>query len=156
MSQQIKLPVEAVFATATHLDEFPEWSPLNPWAKKLTPGEIGEGTKFQMGINGFGKVTNELREFEPNARVIVVPLSKMFDGGHRWIFTDLGGGVTRIDHELEMRRKGLFKLMTPMLRADGKKTPTSSSQGTSSAPGAFSQRCSVVRLCSRAILRLSP
>jgi hypothetical protein len=26
-----------------------------------------------MGIKGFGKITNELREFEPNARVIGVP-----------------------------------------------------------------------------------
>jgi hypothetical protein len=46
----------------------------------------------------------------------------MFDGGHRWIFTDLGGGVTRIDHELEMPPQRLFKLMGPMLRANGKKT----------------------------------
>jgi hypothetical protein len=46
----------------------------------------------------------------------------MFDGGHRWMFSDPGGGVTPIDHELEMRPKGLFKLMGPMLRANGKKT----------------------------------
>jgi Polyketide cyclase / dehydrase and lipid transport len=122
MSQTISRPVEDVFATAVHLDEFPQWSPRNPWAKKLTPGEIGEGTRFEMGIKGFGKVTNELREFERHKRVIVVPLIPMFDGGHRWIFTDLGDGTTRIDHELEMRPKGLFKLMTPMLRANGKKT----------------------------------
>jgi hypothetical protein len=43
MSQTLKRPVDEVFATAVHLDEFPKWSPRNPWAKKLTPGEIGEG-----------------------------------------------------------------------------------------------------------------
>jgi hypothetical protein len=75
-----------------------------------------------MGIKGFGKVTNELREFEPNKRVMVAPLIKMFDGGHRWIFTDLGDGSTRIDHELEMRPKGIYKLMGPMMRANGAKT----------------------------------
>ena len=64
MSQTISRPVQDVFATAVRLDEFPRWSPRNPWAKKLTPGEIGEGTRFQMAIKGFGKVTNELREFE--------------------------------------------------------------------------------------------
>jgi uncharacterized protein YndB with AHSA1/START domain len=83
MSQTIGRPVGEVFETATRLDEFPRWSPRNPWAQKLTPGEIGEGTRFQMGIKGFGKVTNELREFERDKRVMVVPLIKMFDGGHR-------------------------------------------------------------------------
>jgi Polyketide cyclase / dehydrase and lipid transport len=122
MSQTIARPIDQVFRTATRLDQFPQWSPCNPWAKKLTDGEIREGTRFQMGIRGFGKVTNELHEFQLNTRVMVVPLSKMFDGGHRWMFTDLGDGSTRIDHELEMRPKGVFKLMGPMLRANGTKT----------------------------------
>jgi uncharacterized protein YndB with AHSA1/START domain len=122
MTQTIKRPVDEVFTTAVQLDQFPKWSPRNPWAKKLTPGEIGERTQFEMGIKGFGKIKNELREFKRNKRVIVVPLINMFDGGHRWIFTDLGDGSTRIDHELDMRPKGLFKLMAPMMRANGKRT----------------------------------
>ena len=122
MSQTIPRPIEIVFGTVVHLEEFPRWSPRNPWAKKLTPGEVGEGTRFQMGIKGFGKVTNELQEFEPNKRVMVVPLNKMLEGGHRWIFTDLGIDGTRINHELELRPKGFFRVMGPMLRANGKKT----------------------------------
>ena len=44
MSQEIKRPIEAVFATATHLDQFPEWSPRNPWAKKSHPARsVKEG-----------------------------------------------------------------------------------------------------------------
>jgi uncharacterized protein YndB with AHSA1/START domain len=121
MTQTIARPVQEVFDTVVRLDEFPRWSPSNPWAKKLTPGEIGEGTRFQMAIKGFGKVTNELREFEPNKRVMVTPLIKMLEGGHRWIFTDLENGTTRIDHELEMHPKGLFKLMGPLMRANGAK-----------------------------------
>lgn len=122
MSQTIRRPVDEVFDTVIRLDEFPKWSPRNPRAKKLTSGEIGEGTRFEMGIKGFGKITNELREFERNKRVMVAPLTKMLEGGHRWLFTDLGKRETRIDHELEMEPKGLFKLMKPMLRANGKKT----------------------------------
>jgi hypothetical protein len=121
MSQTISRPVDEVFATVVRLDEFPRWSPRNPSGKKLTPGAIGEGTRFQLGIKGFGTVTNELREFEPNKRVMVTPLSSMLEGGHRWIFSDLGNGTTRIDHELEMRPKGIFKLMGPMLRSTGAK-----------------------------------
>ena len=54
MSQTISRSVDEVFATVVRLDEFPRWSPRNPWAKKLTPGDIGEGTRFQMGRKGFG------------------------------------------------------------------------------------------------------
>jgi uncharacterized protein YndB with AHSA1/START domain len=122
MSQTIRRPVGEVFDTAVRLDQFPPWSPRNSSAKKLTSGEIGEGTRFEMGIKGFGKITNELREFEPNKRVMVVPLTRMLTGGHRWLFTDVGTGETRIDHELELEPRGLFKLMNPMLRANGKGT----------------------------------
>jgi hypothetical protein len=122
MSQTIRSRVDRVFQTAVQLDEFPTWSPRNPRAKKLFEGEIGEGTRFEMGIKGFGKIRNELREFERNKRVMVAPLSNMLEGGHRWQFTDLGNGTTRIDHELELDPKGVFKLMKPMLRASGKKT----------------------------------
>jgi hypothetical protein len=115
MSQTISRPVDEVFATVIRLDKFPRWSPRNPWAKKLTPGDIGEGTRFQMGIRGFGKVTNELREFEPNKRVMVAPLTSVLEGGHRWIFTGLGNDTTRIDHELEVVPRGIFKVLAPLI-----------------------------------------
>jgi hypothetical protein len=54
--------------------------------------------------------------------MMVTPISPMFSGGHRWIFSDLDDGSTKIDHELEMRAKGIFKLMWPMMRANGRKT----------------------------------
>ncbi len=122
MSQTIRSPVERVFETAVRLDEFPTWSPRNPSARKLTDGEIGAGTRFEMGIKGFGKITNELREFEPNRRVVVAPITRMLSGGHRWLFTDLGDGTTRIDHELELDAQGVFRPLQAILRASGKKT----------------------------------
>jgi hypothetical protein len=65
---------------------------------------------------------NELREFEPNRRVMVAPITRILSGGHRWLFTDLGGDTTRIDHELELDAHGIFLPMQPLLRANGKKT----------------------------------
>jgi hypothetical protein len=63
----------------------------------------------------------ELREFVLNGEVMITPVSRMFEGGHRWRFSDDGTGGTSIDHELEMRVKGLFKPMAPMMRANGRK-----------------------------------
>jgi hypothetical protein len=120
MSQTIRRPVAEVFDTVIRIDEFPKWSPRNPSGKKLSDGPIADGTSFQLGIKGFGKVTMELREFIDGKRVMVAPLSRMFEGGHRWTFSDDGNGGTQIEHELEMRVKGAFKPMAPMIRANGK------------------------------------
>jgi uncharacterized protein YndB with AHSA1/START domain len=120
-TQQIDRPVAEVFRTAMHLEEFPRWSPQNPSARKLSDGEIGEGSRFEMEIKGFGMVPQVLREFQTNRRLMVVPNIKPFTGGHRWIFTDLGDGKTRIDHELVMNPRGIFVLMMPVLYSTGKR-----------------------------------
>ena len=121
LTQQIDRPVEQVFRTVIHIEDFPRWSPQNPSARRISNGEIGEGSRFEMQIKGFGMVPQELREFELNRRVMIVPHIKQLSGGHRFMFTDLGGGKTRIDHELEMQPKGVFRLMMPIMWATGKR-----------------------------------
>jgi hypothetical protein len=49
-----------------------------------------------------------------------VPHVKSIAGGHRFTFTDLGA-ETRVDHELEMTPKGVFKLMGPMMTVTGRR-----------------------------------
>ena len=120
LTQFIDRPVEEVFNTVIHLEEFPKWSPQNPSARRLSQGEIGEGSRFEMEIKGFGLVPQTLEEFERNARVRVVPHIKQLDGGHRFIFTDLGAR-TRVDHEMEMTPKGAFVLMLPMMYLLGRR-----------------------------------
>ena len=67
-----------------------------------------------------GKVQQELREFDRNKQVRLVPDSKHMSGGHRFIFTP-EGAKTRIDHELEMTPKGVFKIFIPLIGMMGKK-----------------------------------
>ena len=119
-TQMIKKPVEQVFETVVNLANFPKWNPTTPSARKLSPGEIGEGTRFELEIQGFGKVPQELREFERNKRVRIVPSMRFLSGGHRFVFT-AQGGTTRIDHELEMTPKGIFKILSPFMGMMGAK-----------------------------------
>ena len=121
LSQQIDRPVTEVFQAVIHLEDFPRWSPQNPSARRVSNGEIGEGSTFELEIKGFGMVPETLREFEQNRRVMVVPNIKQLAGGHRFTFTDIGGGKTRIEHELEMRPKGVFRLMMPVMWFTGKR-----------------------------------
>jgi uncharacterized protein YndB with AHSA1/START domain len=119
-SQSIARPVEEVFATVVDLERFPEWNPTTRSARRLTPGEIGEGTRFELEIKGFGKTIQELHEFERDHQVRLVPQIKVLAGGHRFRFTREDGG-TRIDHELEMVPKGAFKLFSPLIGVIGRK-----------------------------------
>ena len=120
LTQVINKPVEQVFETVVNVANFPKWNPTTPSARKLSPGEIGEGTRFELEIRGLGKVAQELREFEKNKRVRLVPNMRFISGGHRFLFTAQGGS-TRIDHELEMTPKGIFKLFSPIMGMMGKK-----------------------------------
>src|SRR5262252_9298813 len=77
-TQVIDKPVEQVFETVVNVANFPKWNPTTPSARKLTTGEIGKGTRFELEIRGFGKVQQELREFERNKRVRLVPSMRFF------------------------------------------------------------------------------
>src|SRR5262252_9549420 len=119
LTQVIDKPIGEVFGTIIDVANFPRWNPTTPNARKLTPGETGEGTQFELEIRGFGKVLLELREFKPNKQVRLVPNMKMMAGGHRFILT-AEGNQTRVDHELEMTPKGFFRIMSPFLGVMGK------------------------------------
>ena len=114
LTQVIRKPVEEVFGTVIDVANFPRWNPTTPSARKLTAGATGEGTQFELEIKGFGKVLQELQEFRPNQQVRIVPHFKVLTGGHRFIFTADRNG-TRVDHELEMTPKGVFKIFIPLM-----------------------------------------
>lgn len=120
LTQFIDRPVEEVFDTVIHLEDFPKWSPQNPTARRVSDGEIQEGSRFEMEIKGFGLVPQTLEEFDRNRQVRVVPHIKQIEGGHRFIFGDLGG-KTRVDHEMEMTPKGIYVLMLPVMYLVGKR-----------------------------------
>jgi uncharacterized protein YndB with AHSA1/START domain len=120
LTQIIQRPVAEVFFTVVDVANFPRWNPTTPSARKLTAGETAEGTQFELELKGFGKVLQELKEFRPNKQVRLVPHFKMLRGGHRFLFT-AEGNSTRIDHELEMTPKGLFKVFAPLMGMIGRK-----------------------------------
>ena len=109
-----------MFAAIIDLESVPKWNPTTKSASKRSEGPIGEGTRFDLAVKGFGVVAQQLQEFEQDRRVRIVPTMKMFSGGHRFVLTPEGDG-TRVDHELEMTPRGIFKLMGPMLGGMGRK-----------------------------------
>ena len=119
-TQVIQRPVEQVFATVIDAGDFARWNPTITASRQLSDGAIGNGSRFEWRLRGFGKVIQELQEFEPNDCVRIVPQLKSLSGGHRFRFTAQGGS-TRIDHELEMNPRGLFRLLAPMVARTGRR-----------------------------------
>jgi len=119
-SQIVKAPVNEVFDAIIDGANFAAWNPTVRSSRRLDSGEIGNGTRFEWKLRGFGKVVQELQEFSRPERVRIVPQIKSLAGGHRFLLTAQGDG-TRIDHELEMQPKGAFRLFAPMMGAIGRK-----------------------------------
>lgn len=120
LTQTINRPVEDVFSTVVDGGNFATWNPTIRSSRQLTEGEVGEGTMFEWQLKGFGRVTQEVQEFERNRRVRIVPHVKTLEGGHRFTLAALGAG-TRVDHELEMVPKGIFRLLAPIVIMTGRR-----------------------------------
>jgi uncharacterized protein YndB with AHSA1/START domain len=120
LTQVIDRPAERVFATIIDAGQFADWNPTIKGSRQLTDGAPGEGSRFEWDLAGFGKVEQELQEFEPNRRVRIVPHIRTLAGGHRFNLTP-EGARTRVDHELEMIPKGWFRLMGPMMAMMGRR-----------------------------------
>jgi hypothetical protein len=73
------------------------WNPTIRASRQLDAGEIGEGTRFEWDLRGFGKVVQELRDFDRLTRVRIIPHIDTLEGGHRFRLT-AQGGATRVDH----------------------------------------------------------
>jgi uncharacterized protein YndB with AHSA1/START domain len=120
-TQFIKKPVDEVFAVVTDGASWADWNPTVRASRRLDAGPIGNGARFEWQLRGVGKVVQEFQEFEPNRRVRIVSHVKMVEGGHRFRFS-AQGEQTRIDHELEIRPKGVFLLFAPMIGLNGRKS----------------------------------
>lgn len=120
LQQTIHAPIEDVFATVSNLETFEEWNPTIKSARKLSDGEISDGTEFEFQVRGVGKTVQRLEQFKKNRRVRLVPQSGPVVAGHLFALTGEGEN-SRIDHELEMNPKGLFILFSPMMSKMGEK-----------------------------------
>jgi uncharacterized protein YndB with AHSA1/START domain len=120
LTQVIDRPPADVFAAIVDLEAFPRWNPTTKSARKLSVGETGEGTRFELSIAGFGATVQELRGFERDRRVTLVPHIRAISGGHTFILTPDAGG-TRVDHELEMIPRGAMRLLGPVVAMVGRR-----------------------------------
>jgi uncharacterized protein YndB with AHSA1/START domain len=121
LSQLIDRPVTEVFEAIVDVESFPSWNPTTKSAKRLSPGETGEGTRFELTIRGFGRTVQELQGFERDRRVTLVPHIQALSGGHTFVLSPESDGRTRVDHQLEMTPRGPWKVFGPIVAMVGRR-----------------------------------
>jgi uncharacterized protein YndB with AHSA1/START domain len=121
LTQVIDRPVTDVFGAIVDVEAFPRWNPTTKSAKKLSPGETGEGTRFELMIRGFGRTVQELQGFEQDRQVTLVQHIKVLSGGHTFVLTPESDGRTRVDHRLEMTPRGPWKMFGPIVAMVGRR-----------------------------------
>jgi len=119
-SQVIRRPIDEVFDAIVDGGQFAVWNPTIRASRRLDDGPAREGTRFEWELRGFGNVVQQLEEFDRPTHVRIVPHIKTLGGGHRFRLT-AQGDTTRVDHELEMRPKGLFRFMAPIIGTIGRR-----------------------------------
>ena len=119
-TQIIHKPVGEVFDVLADLGSWATWNPTIRSSRWLDEQPAGNGARFEWGLRGLGPVVQELGEFERNAQLRIVTDLKPVKGGHRLRLT-AAGDATRIDHELEIIPRGIFRLFAPMLVMNGRR-----------------------------------
>lgn len=86
-TQVIDAAIDAVFDVIVGGGDFASWNPTIRSSRRLNSGAPGEGTRFEWELRGFGKVIQELQDFDRPRQVRIVPHIKQMEGGHRFRLT---------------------------------------------------------------------
>ena len=114
LSQTIEAPAEEVFAVVSDVATYEQWNPTVTSSRVLSEGDVANGTRFEFAIKRMGAQEMEVTNFESGRSIRFEPRSNMMGGGHRFTLSEMGGS-TRLDHEVVMEPKGVFRLMSPFI-----------------------------------------
>lgn len=113
-SQTIDCALEDAFRLASDVENTPKWNPGILEVKDVSDGEVRQGTQFFVKVPKFGNQRMAVSEFSTNQIFTYSTVSSMFDGYHRWEFSELEG-KTRVDHTVDVSLKGVFRILVPLL-----------------------------------------
>lgn len=119
----VNRPVEEVFAYATDIERFPEWSALVRRAEKLSDGPTGLGTSLRTDVQFLGRqFTSEqvVTEYVPNRLFAGKSISGPIPMTITTAFEPSAGG-TRVTQTIDGESRGFFGLADPLLAAVGKR-----------------------------------
>lgn len=110
-------PVEVVFDFVADQRNEPQYNPDMVRAEKATAGPIGKGTRFESAVRSAGRTAEMLIEvtgYERPRLLVSTTTMKQFDIEYTLRFDPVGGG-TRMRWSGQVRQKGAFRLLGPLV-----------------------------------------
>ena len=111
------LPVEAAFEYVANFENVVEWDPGVTAARKVTDGEAGVGTEFDLVIL-YGSsplsMTYRITEWDPPRRVVLEGDGSRSFAVDRISFLPTVNG-TSIEYQADIRLKGVYRAAEPFL-----------------------------------------
>jgi uncharacterized protein YndB with AHSA1/START domain len=103
-----------VFDLVADITRNTEWAPGFTYAEKVTPGPVSLGSAFNTSAKGLGPMQIEIVEYERPTRLGFVGRARPVVMHHHFTLTPDNRG-TRADQRIDVRPKGLLRLMSPLM-----------------------------------------
>ena len=113
----IDRPVDVVFDYVADQSNEPQYNPQMVRAQKITPGPVSEGTQFRSAVASRGRTTEMLIEVTKYDRPTLLSSTttmQQADISYTLSFEPAAGG-TRMQWSAQVRPKGAFRLLGPMI-----------------------------------------
>jgi hypothetical protein len=118
----ISRPIDAVFDYVADQSNEPQYNPRMVRAEKITPGPVGEGTRFRSAVASMGHTAEMLVEFtgyDRPTRLASATTMRQADISYTLTFEPVTSG-TRMRWSGQVRPKGAYKLLSPLIARMGR------------------------------------
>jgi hypothetical protein len=115
-------PIDAVFDYVADQSNEPQYNPRMVRAEKITPGPVGEGTRFRSAVVSMGRTAEMLVEFtsyDRPTRLASATTMQQADISYTLTFEPVAAG-TRMRWSGQVRPKGAVKLLGPLIAWTGR------------------------------------
>jgi len=112
---ETRLPIDEAFVFVADFANAEHWDPGVATSVRTTPGPVGVGARYRLGVRMRGKVAPmdyEVTAFEPGRRVVLAGSGSGVAAVDQIRFEATPTG-TRIDYVADIRLQGLMRLFTP-------------------------------------------
>jgi uncharacterized protein YndB with AHSA1/START domain len=113
----IDRPIDVVFDYVADQSNEPQYNPRMVRAEKITPGPVGEGTRFRSAVASMGRTAEMLVEFtsyDRPTRLASATAMQQADISYTLTFEAAASG-TRMRWSGQVRPKGFFRLLGPVI-----------------------------------------
>ncbi|MBG09461.1 MAG: hypothetical protein CME68_11935 [Halobacteriovoraceae bacterium] len=112
-SINVKRPLVEVFHYVSHFENNDQWNSSIKESRKISPGRLGVGTRFEL-IFGLGPlmatVLYEVKRYEKDKSIWLHGLGTSYEGEERISFHKIDELSTQINYEIEYQFKGLLNI----------------------------------------------